>query len=57
MQQLFLAAYLRGQTRPDAWVDEASKVMLPKQTDSNLADEARVFAAEMLPLLRALQIA
>ena len=56
-QQIFLSALHQGRTRPDTWVDEASKVMLPKQTDSSLADEARVFAAEKLPLLRALQIA
>jgi SAM-dependent methyltransferase len=54
--QLFLSALRQGRARPEEWADDASKFLVSKQTDPSLIDDARAFAAEKLPLLRALQV-
>ena len=57
-QQLFLSALRQGRTEPDDWARDAAKA-LGADSDAAAADlgvEARAFAADLLPTLRALQI-
>ena len=53
---LFLAAALQGGTRPDDWAGHAAKVLAANATVVDLAIAAHAFAADRLPLLRALQV-
>jgi SAM-dependent methyltransferase len=53
--QLFLSALRQGRTEPDDWAREAAKVLATK-SPADLAEQARTFAADTLPTLRALQV-
>ena len=61
LEQLFLAAFQQGGTRPDDWVREASKVIAAEGTLEgpavDLAKRAQTFAEQTLPTLRTLRIA
>lgn len=56
MEQLFLAELRQGRTQPDAWVGQAAKVLAADAPVDDLTAAARAFAADRLPLLRALQV-
>lgn len=56
-QKLFLSALRQGLARPDEWARDASKVIAAEGAAIDLAEEARMFSEQTLPLLRALQIA
>jgi SAM-dependent methyltransferase len=60
-QQLFLAALRQGRTEPDDWAREAVKVLAAEADAASfdatgLGEQARAFAADTLPTLRALQV-
>ena len=56
LEQLFLAAILRGQTRPEDWAGYAAEVLAADATRVDLAAAVRSFATDRLPVLRALQV-
>jgi SAM-dependent methyltransferase len=55
-RQLFLSALRQGRTEPDDWAREAAKALAAAADTADLGQQARTFAAETLPTLRALQI-
>jgi SAM-dependent methyltransferase len=56
LQQLFLLAMKRGLTEPDAWAELARQASPADGGAVQLVDQARSFADNELPLLRALRI-
>lgn len=55
-QQLFLSALRQGRTQPDDWARQAATVLAAEADDADLGQQARVFATDTLPALRALQV-
>jgi SAM-dependent methyltransferase len=55
-EQLFLSAWRQGKSRPEEWAREATTVIAVEGVAADLADKARTFARETLPLLQALQV-
>lgn len=55
-QQLFLSALRQGRTEPDDWAREAAKVLTAQADAADLGEQARAFATDTLPTLRALQV-
>ena len=55
-QQLFLSALRRGYREPDDWAREAAKILPAGPDAADLRKQARAFAADTLPTLRALQV-
>lgn len=55
-QLLFLAEMLRGRTRPEDWAGYAAKVLAAEADPGRLIADARTFATDRLPRLRALQV-
>lgn len=55
-QQLFLSALRQGRTEPDDWARQAAKVLAAGSDAARLGEQARAFAVDTLPTLRALQI-
>ncbi|MDP1964382.1 MAG: class I SAM-dependent methyltransferase [Reyranella sp.] len=54
--QLFLSALRQGRTEPDDWARQAAKVLAAESDAARLGEQARAFAADTLPTLRALQV-